>query len=604
MKPSLHLDLGPVAGDELPPLAALFLIRFDTKKGYTIEWQRCASGVNLDGVEFKSLPSGLHNLTEDLIYFVHGPYAGVSAFLHVDAGEQERGALMVSAGVLVPLSYGRLGRSWRHAEGLKELARKYTQDITTNQPFEEYYNAHKIRHPATTEEGLLDTPSVETLLSSSSSPKLHHHIRARSVSETGVLAPGQSLSQCHPALSLGELMHTFGPLVFPLYRAALIRKRILLLTHAPVEMACKFVYDLSILSNIPQSVTDLLPADSVRLKPLFNVGVHDIPMLEAEAKYRAGTATAEGEHGAWVACTTDEVLAMKTNLWDIIVRLPPPHSKNAKEKVWPTAEGSDGHPLKATQRDLRRYRALTRSLRARYHRKQALFHDDNDTGENGQLAIHAPGEIDEEVEEPNSIEDVCEKLTWREIAYSSFIWWASAGEQQRSDAEADDGRLLLDTHFAYTPTVPSEYAVRSGEYSDEEDQEPQATSSSSSSPEAARRRRRSITVRRRSTNLRQEGVGSEEMDIIAYFHRMTQRMFSVLAERIEESDAQEEEEQEEEERLVQGPVVVGLDDLERMGLDRYSDADRHSVAGIVGRWWGRRVEVEEVRWRCCGVECG
>jgi hypothetical protein len=79
--------------------------------------------VNLDGVEFKSLPSGLHNLTEDLIYFVHGPYAGISAFLHVDAGAEERGALMVSAGVLVPLSYGRLGRSWRHAEGLKELVR-------------------------------------------------------------------------------------------------------------------------------------------------------------------------------------------------------------------------------------------------------------------------------------------------------------------------------------------------------------------------------------------------------------------------------------------------------------------------------------------------
>jgi hypothetical protein len=44
MKPSLHLDLGALAADEqLPPLAALFLIHFDTKKGYTIEWHRCHS---------------------------------------------------------------------------------------------------------------------------------------------------------------------------------------------------------------------------------------------------------------------------------------------------------------------------------------------------------------------------------------------------------------------------------------------------------------------------------------------------------------------------------------------------------------------------------
>ena len=79
--------------------------------------------MDLDGVEFKSLPSGLHRLQEDLVYFVHGSYAGLSAFLNVETSEEERGALMVCAGILAPLSYGRLGRSWRHAEGLKALAR-------------------------------------------------------------------------------------------------------------------------------------------------------------------------------------------------------------------------------------------------------------------------------------------------------------------------------------------------------------------------------------------------------------------------------------------------------------------------------------------------
>jgi hypothetical protein len=452
------------------------------------------------------------------------------------------------------------------------------------------------------DEALVETPNT---LPSSKGPR-GSHIRARSVSETGVLVPGQTLSQFHPALSLGEFIETFGPLTFPLYRAALARKRILLLTHAPVEKACNFVYDLSILSNIPLSVTDLLPVDPARLKPLFNIGVHDIPLLEAEARFRHHGITAEGEHGAWVACTTDEVLAMKTKLWDIIVRLPPPHSKNAKERVWPTAEGSDGLPLKATQRDLRRYRALTRSLKSRYHRKQSLFLDDEDD-EDGQPIIRAPGEVDEEAEEPNNIEEACEKLTWREIAYSSFIWWASAGEQQRSDAEAEDGRLLLDTHFAYTPTVPDYAHQRRSSDSDDENDEPQATSSSSSSPAAARRRsRRRSVIRRRSTSLRQEGVGSEEMDIIAYFHRMTQRMFSVLAERIEEGDNEEDDDEDEHRGLVhsEGPVVVALDDMERMGMDRYSDADRHAVASIMGRWWGRRVQVEEARWRCCGVECG
>lgn len=56
-------------------------------------------------------------------YFVQAPYAGVSAFINTPAAEAERNACMLSVGVLVPLSYGRLGRSWRHAENLKGLAK-------------------------------------------------------------------------------------------------------------------------------------------------------------------------------------------------------------------------------------------------------------------------------------------------------------------------------------------------------------------------------------------------------------------------------------------------------------------------------------------------
>jgi hypothetical protein len=104
--------------------------------------------VELDGVvEFKSLPSGLHNVPEDLVYvlsstveilchakgsfcryFVHDQYAGLSAFVNEPDAQSERNALLLAVGVLVPLSYGRLGKSWRHATGLKELARYAYED--------------------------------------------------------------------------------------------------------------------------------------------------------------------------------------------------------------------------------------------------------------------------------------------------------------------------------------------------------------------------------------------------------------------------------------------------------------------------------------------
>lgn len=125
--PSLAIPLSASASTlpELPPIDALFLIDFDVKKGYTIAWKRTAPGVDVDGrVEYKSLPSGLHTVSEDLIYFVHDDaHAGLSAFVNMPCDEEEaRNARMIAVGVLVPLSYGRLGRAWRHAQSLKDLA--------------------------------------------------------------------------------------------------------------------------------------------------------------------------------------------------------------------------------------------------------------------------------------------------------------------------------------------------------------------------------------------------------------------------------------------------------------------------------------------------
>jgi hypothetical protein len=55
-------------------------------------------------------------------YFTHNDFAGVSAFLSEEAGEEDRNAHFVAVGVLVPLSHGRLGRVWTHAQELRDQA--------------------------------------------------------------------------------------------------------------------------------------------------------------------------------------------------------------------------------------------------------------------------------------------------------------------------------------------------------------------------------------------------------------------------------------------------------------------------------------------------
>lgn len=166
--------------------------------------------------------------------------------------------MMVSVGMLVPLSYGRLGRSWEHAENLKELARsiagckKFSADTSQHQILSNYFTTHRASTPASSPPlSPVESPSSlryrpapsRAYKSNPSMEAVRSHTRTRSISDSTFLSTANlttRLSPYHPALSLVEFLDTFGPLVFPLHRAALARKRILLITQAPVETACNF----------------------------------------------------------------------------------------------------------------------------------------------------------------------------------------------------------------------------------------------------------------------------------------------------------------------------------------------------------------------------
>lgn len=73
-----------------------------------------------------------------------------------------------------------------------------------------------------------------------------------------------ALTRYHPASSLPHLVDSFGPLIFPLYRAALLRKRILLMVEAPVHIPCNY-------GMHPSSFDKILPDTLTRnsIWPIF-----------------------------------------------------------------------------------------------------------------------------------------------------------------------------------------------------------------------------------------------------------------------------------------------------------------------------------------------
>ncbi|KAJ5161993.1 hypothetical protein N7492_007385 [Penicillium capsulatum] len=613
------IDVSRASRESPPGVAALFVIRFDIRTGYVVSWKKTAPGVDVEGVvEYKSLPSGLHNVTEDLVYFVHEEYAGISAFLNQPAAEAERNAKMFAIGVLVPLSSGRLGKSWRHAPRLKELTLKYATDMSNTQILSDYWDAFRIGGAESTGP---DSP-VESPLSLRFRPgdKPENLQRTRAFSDAMVLETFRpALTPSHPASSLPDFLDSFGPLIFPLYRAALLRKRILFMAEAPVQTPCNYVYDLALLASLPNSILQALPTDRIpplRPRPLFNVGIHDIPYLSSFDPSRS-TFDPE-EDPSWIACSTDSVLTMKPELYDTLVTLPPPHSEHAAERVFPTISLMDhsvasnvsknkSFQLKATQRDARRYAMLRRGLRQ--------FSSNEYTPEN---------EDESDADSTYSSSPVIEPLSWTRLAYRSFIWWASAGENRDGLSEEEeehqieqDARLLASVESLAYPGSGARHSM----HSEDPGQEP---------PEVA---------------------------LVAYFRRLTTQIFFTLAGAIARHDTDDHENNIEEyqgdapytddpadddtdlslsmsRQSILGddgntpllrqrsqanqssgrgygssrentdtddPITITIADMAEMGLDVWSATDRIFVEELVFLWWGRSAYVDSARIRCCGI---
>ncbi|EKG12516.1 hypothetical protein MPH_10386 [Macrophomina phaseolina MS6] len=574
---------GHAPHEDLPSLAALFLIKFDLKVGYTITWKRSLDGLELDGaVEFKSLPSGLHSVKEDLVYFVHEQYVGLSAFVNDPASEAERNAHLVAVGILVPLSQGRLGRSWLHTQKLRELAKLLVRDTTKTEPLEQYWAAYSAeRSDASPEAESSEASPTVSRPPPSVLRKNKTYARNRGLSNITAFHPThETLDVAHPALSIIKYIDTFGPLVFPLLRLALLRKRILFVTPPPVRLACEFVYDLSILSTIPSSVTDVLPPGSEplqRLRSLFTVGIHDIPKLQEEAKKHeaAKRSTEVLEEGnwspGWAACTTDEVLAVKTDLYDIIVELPAQVESSEEEKRWPRIKTSTAKEIKATQRDLRRFRILHAELRKTQRHSVDVpreeEEDEDADSDSAALLGSSPRPESDDGDDDVYADNLIEPSTWAALAYSGFMWWASAGEKDASlSEEADRDRALLGDLSDFM-------TVSHGSLRSSDDAMAQTWYQGAAAPHTA---------------------------IIAYFHRLTAEIFSTLGDIVDAAD--DEEHDEEEDEGEENSVAVHGDDISRMGLDVWSEGDKQFVQEVLQMYFGRRSQVHGGSIECCGIK--
>lgn len=383
------------------------------------------------------------------------------------------------------------------------------------------------------------------------------------------------------------------------------------------------VYNISVLSNIPVALLDALPpsTSSQRLRPLFTIGVHDIPFLieDQKAAQSADSPDDESKSG-WIACTTDSILAMKDTLWDMLITIPAEHTANAQERAWPVVECPRGSPIKATQRDLRRFNALRAGLAQLVSETSEPSNPRPESSQSQTSAVRLSTSSSNRIVQPGveeAVDKIVEPQSWASLAYSGFMWWASAGEQLRSEEQEESSRdaALLANLSSNGRPPHSPMALRSPSASRLDDLLNDSIAS--------------LVGNRDASN---DGDAHIELAIIAYFHRLTTQILSVLAdlvdsdeqaypppeERYRDEDESVEDEQpaeeDEEDVLVPKldsddqeendgipPITVDSRAVETMGLDVWSGSDALFIQALMERYFGREATLEGKGVDVCGV---
>lgn len=348
---------------------------------------------------------------------------------------------------------------------------------------------------------------------------------------------------------------------------------------------------MSVLSNIPLSVSNLISpkAPSQRLRPLFAIGVHDIPLLEedllastqSEALVGDDSDEEEGLGCGWIACTTDEIMATKSKLYDVLVAMPATHSQDALPKIWPDVNTAGPKNIKATQRDLRRYRSLMWGLsRAKVEAHNSTV-ERTDTGGRLRRSDTSTTLVESLVPESplSSLPDtdtIVEPVSWPALAYAGFLWWASAGERSIAlDEETETDNSLLDG-LSLEPQAPRTTKGRSFS----------GTTTISDSTDSS---------------------AKKELAIIAYFHRLTTLIISTLSDIVDAADSDDDDNAPlrlgaNMEEFEVPTILITRVDMKRMGLDEWSGDDCRFAEDMMKAYFHRSAKVESHSVDICGVK--
>lgn len=427
-----------IMAHEQSKIAAVFFSEFDMKSGYKLLWSNTMKDISLEGIEYKSFPSGIHDLQEATVFLSHESnnklLYGLSCFKQfaIDQSKtDDRDNLkMYSVGIICEPKQSDwkpnefINNGWEYIEDLKSALDTIEADTIRN-----------------SESG------IETNLDLT---KIGKNLQQIGSGKSSLNIPGTEPSKGkHLLLNLPQMFETLGPLVFAIYKQSLLRKNILLFNEVHLNseegatkkdnysLLSSFSYLISVLSVVPKSAK--LPSPGLySQQPLYNIGLNELSskLLQQFQKSENG----------YIAVTSDEILKDHP-IYDVGVEI------SDTIKVF----NRDKTGIKATIRDYHKFQVLYSDLvteNLSFTNNSNVSTDDlnsvtSRTGndENSIQSSHVAAKMYADISpridnEPQWWQhDAVEPVSWTESIWSAFSWFASAGQQLNIEEESPDVKL-------------------------------------------------------------------------------------------------------------------------------------------------------------------
>ncbi|KAI9010985.1 hypothetical protein CLU79DRAFT_446289 [Phycomyces nitens] len=242
---------------------------------------------------------------------------------------------MKAVGIIVKPDGDKCGKVWRHGQYLEEQVGRCMDGSGDEEGLHKSLKEFCNFHQSNTDQDNSETPPRDPLQDASWSVKKlpitnefrndnRHSDSLDSILENYAQNVAAQPLSCifhghdalHPALGFPAFVQQFGPSIFILWKAALLRKRIIFMTDPPMNRACQLVYNTCLLGSLSH-LPDNIVSDGLQAPiPRFASGVNDIADLE-------------NSQGNYVICTSDTIFKSKLDLYDVLVTLPAPSFTSA-----------------------------------------------------------------------------------------------------------------------------------------------------------------------------------------------------------------------------------------------------------------------------------